>query len=202
MHTLPDAWLAIQEALLPIFQEEGLWGEGEAADPLPTKLTRGSDEHLTFLTLVYTISGGRKPEQLSTAARKTWDEDPGLFDPRGLAFAKPRDLEPRLKSQGLTRKTKSEATVWQRIGKALFMRAGGSVLRLLADNAHDAQRLLAMLEQSKTTFPVLSGPQTAPRWIYGLARFGERSIANLDTLAATGFACLCAGIGPIGLYGG
>ncbi|MCI0397071.1 MAG: hypothetical protein L0322_19305 [Chloroflexi bacterium] len=167
---------AIQEALLPVYAGPGLWGEGDEGRPLPAGLERGSDPHLAYLTLVYTLSGGRDPAQLWAAARQSWAADPALFDPDILARARPADLVDRLRAYGLSRKPKSEATVWQRIGQALLMRAGGSVRRLLAGHDHDAGRLLAMLARSKTTFPVLSGPQTAPRWLYGLATAGDQPI--------------------------
>lgn len=140
-----------------------------------------SDSHLAYLTLVYTISGGRDPDQLWPAAFATYTADPQLFDPQYLAWAKPAALLPSLRAHGLSRK-KSEATVWQRVGQALVMRAGGSVQKLLADHDYDAYKLMAMLAKSKTIFPILSGPQTAPRWLYGLATLGEQPISHAADL--------------------
>ncbi len=71
---------------------------------------------------------------------------------------------------------------WQRIGQALVMRASSSVPKLLADNNQDAQRLLSMLKSNKAIFPILSGKQTAPRWLYGLAREGQQPLTQLDAL--------------------
>lgn len=48
-------------------------------------------------------------------------------------------------------------------GQAQVMRTKGSVSRLPADHEYESGQLLAMLSRSKTTFPVLSRPQTAPR---------------------------------------
>lgn len=147
----------------------------------PAALSPGSDAHLAYLTLVYVIGGGREVGQLWRAAAETYAADPQLFDPQFLAWAKPADLLPRLRAHGLIRK-KSEATVWQRIGQALVMRAGGSVQKLLGDNGYDAGKLMGMLARSKTVFPVLSGPQTAPRWLYGLATVGGQPIMGAGEL--------------------
>ena len=172
----------IRDILISIYAETGLWGEVNPAWSLPEGVGRGTDEHLAFLTLVYTISGGREPISLWQAARDTYAAAPTLFDPMRLAYAKPAALKEPLNEYGLTRKVASEATIWQRIGQALVMRGGGSVKKLLLDNEQDAQQLLSMLGRSKTTFPVLSGKQTAPRWLYGLANEGEQPLSNLQKL--------------------
>jgi hypothetical protein len=52
------------------------------------------------------------------------------------------------------------------------------VQTLLADHGYDTPKLMGMLAKSKTTFPVLSGPQTGPRWLYGLATVGQQPIAG------------------------
>lgn len=170
----PAQWTAVRAQLPPEYDDP--------ARSLPPGLARGSDPHLAYLTLAYTLSGGREPESFWEAAHRTYEDDPELFEPRFLAYADPKTLVPRLRKHGLARKLSSEATVWQRIGQALVMRAGGSVAKLLADHDHDAAKLMAMLARSKTTFPVLSGPQTAPRWLYGLSSAGEQPIRGAADL--------------------
>ena len=59
----------------------------------------------------------------------------------------------------------------------------GQLQKLLADHGHDAQQLMAMLAKSKTTFPVLSGSQTTPRWLYGLTAIGEQDLKNVEKLS-------------------
>jgi hypothetical protein len=170
------------ESLVQAYRANGLWGETDPAVPLPEGLERGSDAHLAFLALVYTISGGREPVSLWNAARQTFAADPELFEPKMLAYAKARDLLPRLDAYGLLKKAKTEAAVWQRVGQALVMRAGGSVKKLLRDNGNDAGEMLAMLARSKTVFPMLSGEQTALRWLHGLSAAGGQEIARIDEL--------------------
>ena len=172
----------IRDRLATAYAAGGLWGVTDPAWPLSSGMVRGTDEHLTYLTLVYTISGGREPRALWQAARQAFCDDAELFDPQFLAYTKPATLVPRLQKHGLSQKPTSEATVWQRIGQALVMRAGGSVTKLLADHEADALRLLAMLAHSKATFPVLSGPQTAPRWLYGITAVGQHPLKNSEQL--------------------
>ena len=182
--SIPDsakARQAIRTTLLAAYDSGALWGETDPTWPLPAGMARGEDRHLAYLTLVFGLSGGRDPVPLWQAARQTAVTDPELFAPQFLAYTKPADFADRLQQPGIARK-KSDVTVWQRLGQALVMRAGGSVRQLLDDHAYDAPALLAMLQESKTTFPVLSGPQTAPRWLHGLARAGDQPIKGADRL--------------------
>jgi hypothetical protein len=172
----------IRHALQTAYEQEGLWGERPAPHALPEGVERGDETHLVFLTLVYTMSGGRDPIPLWTAARQALPQFPHLFDPQHLARANPRTLQEPLRQTGLTAKA-SEATVWHKIGKALVMRGRGSVSAILAEAGHDALAVWDMLQRSKTTFPVLSGEQTAPRWLAGLVAHGGQPLANLDKLA-------------------
>lgn len=169
---------AIHAALQAAYTDPGLWGESRPDWPLPPGMARGDVAHLAYLTLVYTLSGGRDPQQLWGAARQTYAADPQLFDPQFLAYSHPAQLIPRLHAYQLTQKPKSEATSWQRIGQALVMRAEGSVSQLLAVHHYDAAELLHLLTGSKTTFPLLSGPQTAPRWLYGLSVAGAQPLVG------------------------
>lgn len=146
----------IRERLLAAYADGGLWGATNPAWSLPEGITRSTDEHLAYLTLVYAISGGREPQALWEAARQTFATDAELFAPQFLAYAKPTQLVSRLQQYGLIQKPTSDATVWQRTGQALVMRAGGSVIKLLADHENDALRVLAMLAENKATFPLLS----------------------------------------------
>lgn len=173
---------AVRQRLLTAYRESGLWGVTQPDWPLPDTFQRGEDAHLAWLTLVYTISGGRNPAQLWPAARTAYAARPDLFDPQVLAYARPDTLAAPLREYRLTQKAKSQATVWQRIGQALVMRAAGSVSQLLADYDFSAPKLWQMLQSNKTTFPVLSGPQTGPRWLYGLALAGGQPLAGADRL--------------------
>lgn len=178
---------ALRPTLLSAYENEGLWGEHDYSLDLPVGLERGADQYLAYLTLVYTISGGRDPETLWKAASEAFEAGPQLFDPQFLAYTKPKDIEDRLHNQKLSHKKKADATVWQRTGQALVMRAKGSVNQFLKDHDYDARRLIKTLKENKATFLVLSGDQTAPRWLYGLAKAGSKDIkgaANLPVPAS------------------
>lgn len=173
---------AARSKLLSAYEGDGLWGEVDFSRELPKDIDLGSDTHLAYLTQVYATSGGRDPELLWASARQTFVADPELFDPKFLAYIKPKEIVDRLNLYQLSHKRKADAAVWQRIGQALVMRAIGSVQQLLAAHNFDAISLMKMLKQSKATFLVLSGPQTGPRWLYGLAKAGGQPIKGADQL--------------------
>lgn len=179
MHMISEQ---IRQLLLPPFAAGTLFDSSESASTVPTTLgERGSDAHLAYLTLGYTISSGRSDSGYWQTLANAAEVDAELFDPRFLAYVNPKKIQPRLRATRITSKP-SLATVWQRIGQALVMRAKGSVQTLLTDHDYDAIKLMAMLADSKTTFPMLSGEQTAPRWLAGLAREGAQPLSGVQML--------------------
>lgn len=182
---LPGSHLAaLRQQLLAAYGAGELWGYRRPTAILPDGLERGSDPHLIFLTLPMAISPGREPAALWIAARRALPRDPELFDPHFLAHLNPadlKDLQTRLMETGLTG-GRSDASTWQRIGEAIVMQGGGSVRAILEKHHYDADRLHEMLVESKATFPVLSGTQTAPRWLYALATDGGVELAGVDQL--------------------
>jgi hypothetical protein len=53
---------------------------------------------------------------------------------------------------------------------------------MLDANQNDAGRLYDYLQDSKTTFPVLSGPAISIRWLDIVSRYGGEPLANWETL--------------------
>ncbi|MDH5507659.1 MAG: hypothetical protein OEZ02_10595 [Anaerolineae bacterium] len=174
--TPPEKIAQIRQIISPAYVGSGIFGLRDPARPLPPGLQRGEDSHLAYLTLVYAISWGREPQQLWQSAAQTHASDPEIFNLKFLAYANPKDLITRLSTFKLIKKIKTDATVWQRTGQAVVMRASGSLSTLLVDHNYDAAALQTMLQKNKATFPVLSGKQTAPRWLHGLATAGAQPI--------------------------
>ena len=196
MSKSPEALAAIRAKLLAAEDGCGLWETAVPASILPSGMTRGEDSHLAYLTLVYAISGGREPTLLWQSARQLVQDVPDLFDPSSLAYSKPTAIEPLLVQAGIIQKRR-DATVWQRIGQALMMRAGGSVPNLLANYDYDAKQILAMLQTNKSTFPVLSGEQTAPRWLWGLVQAGGQSLEGAARLPVPASPAVARALGSL-----
>lgn len=172
----------LRTTLLAAYNAGELWDNSRPQFLLPKGVQRGSEEHLVFLTLVYAISGGRDAEALWSAARAAYDTDPTLFEPKTLAYAQPQAFVKTLKKHSLSQKGKVDGVTWHKIGKAIVMRGQGSVKKILEKYDYDAQALLEMLGENKTTFPLLSGPQTGPRWLWGLATAGEQPLTGAARL--------------------
>ena len=143
----------LRKTLLTAYKTGELWGDARPQAILPEGLTRGDEQHLIFLTLVYAISGGRDSAKLWSAARQAFAVEPSLFDPKTLAYAQPQAFVEPLQRHKLSKKRKVDGVTWHKIGKAIMMRGQGSVKNILAQHNYDAQALLTMLTESKTTFP-------------------------------------------------
>jgi hypothetical protein len=74
------------------------------------------------------------------------------------------------------------ARVWWQICRGVQGRTKGSWRELLKLNEDNAQTLLGYLGNSKTTFPVLSGPVISVRWLDLIQRIGGVELQGWETL--------------------
>lgn len=74
------------------------------------------------------------------------------------------------------------ARVWWQVCRGVQGRFKGSWRDLLAANGDDAQALEGYLLQSKSTFPVLSGPVVSVRWMDLVQRIGGVPLQGWDDL--------------------
>jgi len=77
------------------------------------------------------------------------------------------------------------ARVWWQICQGVQGRFKGSWRALLKENDDNAQKLQSYLQNSKTTFPVLSGPVISARWLDLIHRVGGVTLQGWETLTVT-----------------
>ena len=77
------------------------------------------------------------------------------------------------------------ARVWWQICRGVQGRFKGSWRDLLKASDDDAQALQSYLQNSKTTFPVLSGPVISARWLDLVHRVGRVKLKSWETLTVT-----------------
>ena len=161
----------------------GIFGEVDMPENLlPIGVSRGSPEHLTFLTLTVAIDYQRDANALWDAGRKTM-ADPAvawLYRPEGVAGAPFETIMDALKRHRLSKKHSQDAWIWQSVARTLFRDYGGSVEVLLDAHGHDAARLHKALSRGlKKDFPFLSGPKILPLWIRMLRDAGGVQLTNV-----------------------
>lgn len=136
--------------------------------PQPDGLTRGSEDHLHWLTLTMALSHHRSAAELWDAARATY-EDPDtryLFAPHAVAQLRPEKLSHDLARHDLARNPEKDAATWRRICTTLVADFDGSMATLLERAGYDAPAIVATIRSSKHDIPYLGGAKTGSLWLH------------------------------------
>ncbi len=110
--------------------------------------------------------------------------DHWLFDPTQAAYKSSQEVLAALQQQRIAA-PQYIARVWWQICRGVQGRFKGSWRDLLKANDDNAQTLQNYLQQSQTTFPVLSGPVISARWLDLVQRIGGVPLQGWDALTVT-----------------
>lgn len=107
-----------------------------------------------------------------------------LFDSSDVAYKKSQEVLAAMQGGGIAG-PKHNARVWWQVCRGIQGRHKGSLRELMRASEDDALVIQEYLSQSKTTFPVLSGPIISVRWLDLVHRIGGVSLNNWDKLKVT-----------------
>ena len=110
--------------------------------------------------------------------------DHWLFDPAQAAYKSSQEILTAMQQQRIAA-PQYIARVWWQICRGVQGRFKGSWRDLLKASADNAQTLQGYLQQSQTTFPVLSGPVISARWLDLIQRIGGVPLQGWDALTVT-----------------
>lgn len=159
---------------------------------LPSGVSRGSKEHIMFLTLTVSIDYMRDADKLWESSRKTY-EDPStryLFDTESLAKTNKEKIAEDMKKYGLAKRPNKDAGIWKRIGTTLYIKYEGDPRKFLESNEYDSCKIIKSLNDDKyienerevNGFPNLRGKKIAPLWIRMLSDEARINLKNLDKI--------------------
>lgn len=169
----------------------GLFDQPMPEDRVPFGVLRGTEVHLTYVTLSCALNYQRDAAELWTAAAKTF-EDPTtdwVFYPADVLARPHEDLIQTLQTYGLSQRYLRDASFWERICRTLTERYDGKVSVLVASAHHDAEKLLELVVRSYRVgkkevydFPSLRGPKISPMWVRILADTCHVRLQNLESV--------------------
>lgn len=148
----------------------------------PARVVRGVvdfEQRLNILTLgsvldINPLSEARWVALVSLAEH--W-----LLKPSEVAYQSSQQVQNAMQDKGILGPGHIPRVWWQ-ICRGVQGRFEGSWRALLADNDDDASKVEDYLRRSKTTFPVLSGPVVAVRWLDLIKRIGEVNLTEWEAL--------------------
>lgn len=148
----------------------------------PVRVVRGVadlEQRLNILTLgsvldINPLSEARWVALVSLA-------DHWLLKPFDVAYQSSQQVQNAMQEKGILGPGYIPRVWWQ-ICRGIQGRFKGSWRALLADNDDQATKVEDYLQRSKTTFPVLSGPVVAVRWLDLIKRIGDVNLTEWEAL--------------------
>jgi hypothetical protein len=155
----------------------GLCGQHDPA--IPAGGIEDLERRLSILTFGVVLDAnplGREDWSLLTDLQTHW-----LFDPSRVGTLSSEQIREEFRRVSI-RAPKPLARVWWQICRGVQGRTKGSWRELFRLNEENAQSLLGYLGNSRTTFPVLSGPVISARWLDLVHRVGGIELLGWETL--------------------
>jgi hypothetical protein len=148
-------------------------------DPfLQIKQVADLETRLHMLTLAAALNAFSAPNKIATMAAHP---DDWLLNSSEVAYKRSQEVGAALVQLRLGG-AKQDGRVWWQICRGIQGRFKGSITALLDANGYDTNKLQAYLQESKTTFPVLSGPVISVRWLDLVSRWGDKPLAGWEEL--------------------
>jgi len=160
-------------------------------DILPEGVTKGSLEHIMFITLTVSIDYQRDAPALWSASRKTF-EDPStsyLFDSKSLHETPFSKIVEDMQKYNLSKKPRKDAQIWRSVGVTFYKKWNGDPRNFLQDCGWDALTVLKRLKKDAhlyngrwaPDYPYLRGDKIGPLWLRMLRdNVGIKNLKNLD----------------------
>lgn len=140
-------------------------------------MTKGSLEHILFITLTVSIDYQRDASVLWYSSRKTF-EDPKtryLFNQKSLHKTPPRKIIIDMQKYKLSKKPKQDANIWRTVGVTFHKRWEGNPYNFLKNDKHFYNKRLV------SDYPFLRGPKISSLWLRILKdNVGVTQLKNLD----------------------
>jgi len=110
--------------------------------------------------------------------------DHWLLDPSQVAYRTSAEVLTAMREKHISG-PQHLARVWWQVCRGVQGRFKGSWRDLLRANDDNAQKIQSYLQNSKTTFPVLSGPVISARWLDLVHRVGGVELKGWESMTVT-----------------
>jgi len=155
----------------------------------PADMTRGSYEHIMWLTLTVSIDYTRLASALWNAAKLTWTDQSTrwVFSPKEISSKSAEELVIALKKYKLSRKPINDAKNWRTVALSFLKLFDGTPLKLFELYKYDASEIYwAMRSRYAKYFPFLSGASATSKilslWLRVMKTEANVNLKNLENV--------------------
>ncbi|MCF7894442.1 MAG: hypothetical protein K9L84_05200, partial [Candidatus Omnitrophica bacterium] len=141
----------VAEILYKEFNNKGIHGRKDMPEDLqPKRTSKGSLEHILFITLTVSIDYQRDAVSLWANSRKTFEDASTryLFSPQDLYETEFSKIVKDMQKHKLSKKVEKDARIWKTIGVAFYKKWNSNPLNFLKDCKWDSLVILDRLKKS------------------------------------------------------
>ena len=181
--------IKVGEILLNAYDKIGIFGykTGDMPELLkPTKLKRGSLQHIHYITLLVALDYMRNANQLWQAGFDTFNDKEAqwVFDINSERLKDLNMLIEALQKYKVSKKQKRDAKIWQKIAFSIKEKFDGNITKFIEEKCeNDAEYIFSQMKTFyKKDFPNLTGDKILPLWIKMLKEVCDVNIKNLNKI--------------------
>lgn len=183
----PKRGQEIAYILIKSYRDGGIFGHTPRMPEaiLPEGISKGSREHLLFLTLTVSIDYMRDADRLWDAARATFNdpETRFLFFPEEVVQKDFQTIINAGQNYNLFKRPSKDAERWIKICKTFHDYYQNSPLNFIEDCNFDALCIRNRLHNYATLFPGLSGDKIGALWLRVVWKIGGIRLTNLKKIS-------------------
>ncbi len=174
----------IARVLYNTYKKCGIFYKRPPEEIIPKGISKGSKEHLLFITLTVALDYIRPSEELWEASRKTY-KDPKtryLFYPEKVVEKEQSELKNDMQKYKLALRPKKDPNIWNTLCKTLNSEYNNNPIKLIEKFNYDALELCKHIRAEKSKFPNLSGKKILPLWLRMINHQTEIELKNIDKI--------------------
>ncbi len=176
--------IEIAKILLQAYGEAGIFDKRPPEEIIPNGISKGSREHLLFITLTVALDYMRPAEKLWEASRKTY-EDPKtryLFYPEEVVKKEQSELKRDMLKYKLALRPNKDLKIWKTLCETLNSEYDNNPIKLIEKFNYDALELYKYIGAERSKFPNLRGQKILPLWLRMLNQQVEIKLEKIDKI--------------------
>ncbi len=189
-----NRWIEIAKILLQTYRRSDLFWDRELGifdkrppeEIIPNGISKGSREHLLFITLTVALDYMRPAEKLWEASRKTYEdlETRYLFYPEEVVKKEQSELMNDMQKYMLALRPNKDLKIWKTLCETLNSEYDNNPLKLIEKFNYDALELYKYIiaERNKDKFPHLRGKKILPLWLRMMNQQAEIKLDKIDKI--------------------
>ena len=169
-------------------KEKSFFGQKKAPEEWfkPKNLTKGSPQHIHYVTLICSLNRRRDADQLWKAGMETFEDEETrwVFDVNSEKLENFTELQKALQKHKLSQRPSQDTEYWQKNILSIKEKFNGDIRKLIIEEGEkDAKKIYNLVKKNyENDFLSLKGDKILPYWIITLKEVCGLELKNLNEI--------------------